>query len=112
MEFIELPIQNVYDQTARVAQQAANEMRRHQVHRQTQSISGKFKHMIGNMKFTSHWAFVFTVVLVFVLVALIVVRPGFVMNESPDGTYSFSIGKAMLVSFLFAGISALLFKHT
>lgn len=112
MEFIELPVENVYDQTARVAEQAANEMRRHQVQRKTQSVSGKIKHMMENIAVTSHWAFVFTVVLVFVLVSLIVLRPGFVMSESPDGTYSFSIAKAVLVSFLFAGTAALLFRHT
>ena len=105
MEF-KLPTEIAYDQTARAAEQVAQEMKTHQAKRMTKTLTGKIRHWMSQMAFVNHWAFVFAVVLIFVLICLVVFRPSFVMSRSPEGTATFSIGKAMVVSILFAGVAA------
>lgn len=101
----------VQNQSAQTAQQAAHDMKVHLANRNSKSFTGRIKSMIQNGALFKHWAFVFSVVMVFVFLALLILRPSFVMNYSPDGTFSFSVGKAIVVSAVFAGIAAVLAAH-
>lgn len=106
---MDLPTERLPDNSARqMAEKAAAEMKRHMQEKETEGMLGKVKQFWKAGTLTNHWAFVFSLVLIVVFLLLLVLRPSFVMAHSKDGTFSFSVGKALIVSLVFAGIAAVL----